>query len=421
VQAGKLDDAVKQLDSALALAPAADSDLRSQLVACKAHFGALSGKAGKPDPKENAAAAARAVAQIVLTGKPAADAAKTQIAEAWSRADPDKAAPVAKVPALELALLAWAACVSGNRELAEALCSRIGSSQDARPRVWVDLTRAQLNFAASVATDNLSAASVRARLEALDAVEQCLRGFHKLHDVDGVHASSRVIWNVCLPLLQHNLRHHAKRAFTTAATALDASASPLHELRALLHLELAKCDAAEDLLAPAKQHTSAAHTLDYAGSPGQAAHFHLPRPLDRHIAPLLHSLTLRTSTLEAPVAGLEKARLSVERAREARSAAAKTSQLESAIAALRSVAAVQPPAQASTVQADVEAQHAARTQTELWADVTKAAYQGELYRLALEAAPSVAWFQWHAAVDREMVVLQVRCHCTMLICADTSF
>lgn len=48
--------------------------------------------------------------------------------------------------------------------------------------------------------------------------------------------------------LQPDWRRHVKRCFNSAARALEVISSPLHRLRVQLHLEAAKCDAAEDSL-----------------------------------------------------------------------------------------------------------------------------------------------------------------------------
>lgn len=62
-----------------------------------------------------------------------------------------------------------------------------------------------------------------------------------------------VLSHSCLPtagliLLEPELRRHVKRCFTAAAKALESIASPLHRLRTQLHLECAKCEAADDAL-----------------------------------------------------------------------------------------------------------------------------------------------------------------------------
>lgn len=49
-----------------------------------------------------------------------------------------------------------------------------------------------------------------------------------------------------LPLLQPDLRLRAKGPLQAAAKALEAVSSPLHRLRAQLHLELARCEVADE-------------------------------------------------------------------------------------------------------------------------------------------------------------------------------
>lgn len=74
-------------------------------------------------------------------------------------------------------------------------------------------------------------ASTRALLSLLDKLESALGTFSKLHDVDGVHAACRLVWNVALSLLDQKLSKQLKRVFTTATQALAAIGSPLHSLR----------------------------------------------------------------------------------------------------------------------------------------------------------------------------------------------
>lgn len=68
----------------------------------------------------------------------------------------------------------------------------------------------------------------------------------RVSDIEGTHCCARLIWNAGLPLLQPGLSAAVKRPFAAAARALEAAASPLHRLRAQLHLEVGKCEAAED-------------------------------------------------------------------------------------------------------------------------------------------------------------------------------
>ncbi|GFH19940.1 uncharacterized protein HaLaN_16977, partial [Haematococcus lacustris] len=77
-----------------------------------------------------------------------------------------------------------------------------------------------------------------------------------------------------------NLRKHVKRAFNSAARALEVIDSPKHRLRVQLHLEAAKCDAAEDSLIKAAQEVTKAKSLDYVATAAEQAQFRRARPLD---------------------------------------------------------------------------------------------------------------------------------------------
>ena len=68
-------------------------------------------------------------------------------------------------------------------------------------------------------------------LSTVDKLESVLRAFVRCHDVNGVHNTCRLIWNAALPLLSQTPSKQLNKAFTSAAQALAAVASPLHRLR----------------------------------------------------------------------------------------------------------------------------------------------------------------------------------------------
>ena len=193
LQSGKFDEATKQLDAALAQAPALAANLRRTLLSLKAHFAAVSGKAAKADAKDSAAVVTAAAAQTVLSGKLTGDAAKSAIADAVKRVESSNASSVAP----EAAKLAWAACVAGLDAQAESLCAAAASSGDEGARCWVQLTRAQLRMASESGTDSLTVPSVAARRQALEAFETCIRDFQRAKDVEGVHAACRCVCQRC--------------------------------------------------------------------------------------------------------------------------------------------------------------------------------------------------------------------------------
>jgi hypothetical protein len=78
-----------------------------------------------------------------------------------------------------------------------------------------------------------------------------------------VHEVCCLVWAIALPVLQPNLRKHAKRTLQSCAKALEDIRSPLHELRAQIHLEVARCDIADDLYAAAAISVQKGLALDY--------------------------------------------------------------------------------------------------------------------------------------------------------------
>jgi hypothetical protein len=70
-------------------------------------------------------------------------------------------------------------------------------------------------------------------------------------DAEIVHEVCALAWNLSLPVLQPNIRKQAKRVLSSCAKVLEEMVSPLHELRAQVHLEVARCDVADDLYAAA--------------------------------------------------------------------------------------------------------------------------------------------------------------------------
>ena len=132
-------------------------------------------------------------------------------------------------------------------------------SQDLATRVWSDMARVLLGLQA-VPQDRLlqvEPSAMQAHARAMEQLEDIVTTFSKLRDIEGVQEASRLIWNTGLPLMQPDWRRCNKRTFNSAARALEVISSPLHRLRAQLHLEAAKCDAAEDSLIKVRGSTPA--------------------------------------------------------------------------------------------------------------------------------------------------------------------
>ncbi|KAJ1487533.1 hypothetical protein T484DRAFT_1786169 [Baffinella frigidus] len=92
---------------------------------------------------------------------------------------------------------------------------------------------------------------VETRVEALGKLEKALTTAARASDPELVHEVCGLVWTLALPVLQPNLRRQVKRVLQSCAKTLEDMSSPLHELRAQLHLELTRGDVADDLYAAA--------------------------------------------------------------------------------------------------------------------------------------------------------------------------
>ena len=216
LQVGKLDEALKQLDAALALAPAASTELRSQLVALKAHFGSLSGKGGKPDASDKPAAAARIVAQNVLSTKLTGEAAKTVIADAWKRAGPGFSQ------------------ASSRAASARARASRLGSNS-----VWQ--RRARLLDLRARVHEPESAATHLGGTGAIAGAARCGCAARQPQREQRPHAAEMLGHDGTVHLQLRACRGHGRRTRSVQAR----TGLPLHNFRALhassLHLCTCNC------------------------------------------------------------------------------------------------------------------------------------------------------------------------------------
>lgn len=82
----------------------------------------------------------------------------------------------------------------------------------------------------------------------LDDLEDVALRFQRPLDIEGLHLCCKLIWNTSMPLLQQSTRKYARKSLYTAGRALETSKSPLHRLRAQIHFETARCEAADDAL-----------------------------------------------------------------------------------------------------------------------------------------------------------------------------
>jgi hypothetical protein len=204
-----------------------------------------------------------------------------------------------------------------------------------------------------------------------------------------VTCACRAIWNVGQPLLEVHLRAtHVKRPFILAANALAA----------LLQ---------DDNVAAARQHAQAALALDYvATNTKDVQQYRHSRPLDRHLAPLLHIIDARSGRVESQIAWA-LAQGHIEHARSALSQTAALEALNQASELLHQATLPDGALQGIDGRRSDNAYFSARAACLAWAAIADVAGSKELHRAVLDASASLATFHWMPEEDPEMAMLQV--------------
>ncbi|KAF6107967.1 cilia and flagella associated protein 46 [Phyllostomus discolor] len=139
-------------------------------------------------------------------------------------------------------------------------------------------------------------------VQRLDAVLQRAIG---LGDPQVIHVVCTAQWNLCLPLLQHNLRQRLRQPLTRIAEILEKVDSLEVLLRCQVHRELAHIEEDEDRLEPAMQHLTKAMQLD---SPGL---------YQERLRTAFNRLHLCSMLYQSPERAEDKATMAIEQAKKA--------------------------------------------------------------------------------------------------------
>ncbi|KAK1333405.1 hypothetical protein QTO34_005788 [Cnephaeus nilssonii] len=93
--------------------------------------------------------------------------------------------------------------------------------------------------------------AVETQLNIIQRLDIALQRAIRLGDPQVIHVVCTTQWNLCLPLLQHNLRHHLRKPLTNIAEILEKVDSLMVLLRCQVHMEMAHIEEDEDRLEPA--------------------------------------------------------------------------------------------------------------------------------------------------------------------------
>ncbi|XP_071489234.1 cilia- and flagella-associated protein 46-like, partial [Diadema antillarum] len=145
--------------------------------------------------------------------------------------------------------------------------------------------------------------TVEVRLHAIDRQSEAVMNAVRHGDPNVIQAGCVTLWNLCLPLLQTNLRSQVRKPLTLVAESLENIDSLLILLRCQLHTELAKCEEDVEQIQVAMEHLRKALSLDDGGQ------------YRERLETALHRLDLRAELYKLPERLEDQAAMIIEQAR----------------------------------------------------------------------------------------------------------
>nr|XP_009668849.1 PREDICTED: tetratricopeptide repeat protein 40 [Struthio camelus australis] len=106
---------------------------------------------------------------------------------------------------------------------------------------------------------------VEAQLRLIKTLELTLQHAVRLGDPNVIQVVCTTQWNLCLPLLQHNLHQHVRKPLVSVADVLEEIDSMLVLLRCQVHMEVARIEEDEDRIEAAIDHLQKAIRLGNSG------------------------------------------------------------------------------------------------------------------------------------------------------------
>ncbi|CAC5380788.1 Cilia- and flagella-associated protein 46 [Mytilus coruscus] len=147
--------------------------------------------------------------------------------------------------------------------------------------------------------------SVDVRLQAIKRCEETMMNAIRNGDPNVIQAGCVTTFNLCLPLIQSNLRKHIRKPLTLLAEALEEIHSLLINLRCQIHTELSKCEEDQEQIQVAMDHLKKAIQLDDGSV------------YKERLEVALHRLELRAQLYKQPDRPEDMAAMIIEQARKA--------------------------------------------------------------------------------------------------------
>ncbi|XP_007452074.1 PREDICTED: tetratricopeptide repeat protein 40 [Lipotes vexillifer] len=147
--------------------------------------------------------------------------------------------------------------------------------------------------------------AVETQLNIVQRLDVVLQRAVRLGDPRVIHVVCATQWNTCLPLLQHDLRHHLRKSLASIAEVLEKVDSLMVLFRCQVHMEMAYIEEGADRLEPAMGHLRKAVLLDTLGL------------YQDTLRVALNRLHLCATPCQVPERTEDKATLAIEQAKKA--------------------------------------------------------------------------------------------------------
>lgn len=305
-----------------------------------------------------------------------------------------------------------------------------------RARIWAEYTKAELlsreaGDGFDMATGmkltpiQLKKQELSRRIEALKILERVMMAAKRLDDAGVSTEGCVLIWNIGKPLLTPKNRHHTYQSYLTACMLLEALDSPLHELRIVLHLELAKQEMQLDFISKAEAQIAKAFKLDSTAlqnvlqlapddDPGDFS-----RPYDRYLRFMRSKLRLKREVYREPEKIYEQGLVELE---QARSLPAKRREARLKVALEKLLWEPSPLAAEAPQLEKYERRRELKVRCVALGELADLAFEAELDEISEVAAQYCLSQTWDPAKEVELVVSQSQCCLIMAqVCADKLF
>ena len=325
----------------------------------------------------------------------------------------------------------------GFIKLCDGCCLALGRAKQSslRAKIWSEYSKAELNMKRPREEINKKTKMKKTilekisedttlRIDMLKQMERAMVANNRLNDADVILEGCYLIWNNAIPLLKGSTRKHAYKPLLTATNFLEKiQAVNENEMRAAIHLELAKHEIAEDFLSKAELNIKKALLLDYsipktaikiAGHeddyPGD-----YQRIYERTLNTLKEQLSLKLNIYKEPEAGMERFILDVENAKNCKDPQLRELLLSRTLSELKDFEYPDLELAKDLVQEEKEEEEknykkAARAAQKkvvlLSTEIAKQAFEINTFEMTIDSAKLALQSQWEADKDPQLLLAQ---------------